>query len=584
MKKKCNFNFVYLLAGSILCILINSMGLNFLTPGEKVRDIVFENEKNVKDNIETLIRERKTIREMVKTAVAEYYPTYNPEEKIPFLYNNKQIFIERNIINGMRSYLLRTGIPDEGVLIPLERMEPKRFNFNPSYFAYGGFYIYSEGLYLAILKFIGILNIKKDIGYYLLNPSEIGKIFIALRIVNILLSLGSFFLIFLIGYRLQGQLHGIISSLLFIFTPGIVIWNHFARPHVFSLFWILLAVYFLLKTLQNKNWKNKDFVLGCIFTGLTVSILIPYGILISLLIPLTIILYKSKNNLSFTKNFLLSMLIITGVFLITNPYFLSSINEVVAEYKFTRMDVQYRPSLYNYYYYLTTVLKMHLGTPLWILFLICMAISLWKLKKEELLVISPVVIGFILFGTSYPNYLLRFIFFLPFITLIIGGSLAKIFRIKKVVPFSISIFAFCFLYTILYTLAHLQLFTTDNPRYIAGEWINKNIPEGTSIGLKEPPVAFRTTPFSFAKYKVTIIENKKEFEKNIPVYFVTSSFDWRFSRYGEIENYLSDNYEKLKIFVKSPSILNIEFINNYEPIPPDYCYFNPIVIIWKANK
>ncbi|MCM8778072.1 MAG: glycosyltransferase family 39 protein, partial [Candidatus Omnitrophica bacterium] len=293
--RRWKFTHIYLIVGSMLCILLNCIGLNFGVPGERIRDIVFENEKNVKDNLPTLIEERKIIRDMIKTAAAEYSPTYNPEQKIPFLYNNEQIYIVRNIVNGMRSYLLRTRVPDESVLIPLERMNPKKLDFNPRVFAYGGFYIYSEGLYLATLRSLGILNIKRDIGYYLLNPSEMGKIFVALRAVNTLLALGCFFIIFFIGMRLEGQWHGVISSLLFIFTPGIVIWNHFARPHIFSLFWILLAVYFFIRVLQNEKWKRKDFILGCVFTGITMSVLLPYGILIAFLIPLTLFLFKLNS-------------------------------------------------------------------------------------------------------------------------------------------------------------------------------------------------------------------------------------------------------------------------------------------------
>ena len=577
--------YIYLTIGGLLCLLLNSLGLDTLVPNKKVRDIVFENEKNVYKNLSTLVHEREIIRSMVTTAWAEYSPEYKTTELIPFYYNEKITYIERNTLNGMRSYLLRTMAPDEGVLIPLERMNLKKLNFNPHYFTYGGFYIYSEGLYLAILKLMGVINLKRDIAFYILHPEEMGKIYIALRFVNSLLALGSFLLIFLIGTRIQGQWHGILSSLLFIFTPGIVIWNHFARPHIFSLFWILLALYFFIKTLQEEKAEIKNFILACIFTGIVAGILIPYGIVMLLMIPLTVALKKHFSSFSqFTKRSLFGLLIVLAIFLITNPYLLADIQEVLSEYRYTRMDVRYVPSLQNYLYYLTTVLKIHMGIFLWILCLLSVFISLYKPKKEEWLILFPFLMGFLLFGTSYPNYMLRFVFFLPFVVLIAGNGILKISKIKKLYSLAMAYFILCFCYTALYTGAYLNLLKGEDTRYMAGKWINTNIPAGTSIGLKEYPVAFRTPPFSFAKYKVQIVEDKNKFQEKMPEYFVVSSFDWRFSSYEEIKYYLSDYYEEFKVFRRVPEIFNITFNVQYRHLPPDYCYFNPEVVIWKRKR
>ncbi|MCM8821128.1 MAG: hypothetical protein NC932_04170, partial [Candidatus Omnitrophica bacterium] len=100
----------------------------------------------------------------------------------------------------------------------------------------------------------------------------------------------------------------------------------------------------------------------------------------------------------------------------------------------------------------------------------------------------------------------------------------------------------------------------------------------------EYPVAFRTPPFSFAKYKISVIDNVKKYEGDLPEYFITGSFDWRFSSYEEMRTYLSDYYEEFNVFKKVPSILNIKFDIESQRLPPDYCYFNPMVIIWKRKN
>ncbi len=578
----------YLIIGALLCLLLNTTGLDFIVPGERIRDVVFENEDNVKNNLTTLVEERQMIRSMVTTAWAQYSPDYETTKKIQYSYNNKEIHMERDVVNGMRSYLLRTLAPDEGVLVILERMDPKKLNFNPHCFSYGGFYVYSSGLYLAILKTAKILNIKKDTGYYILNPGEMGKIFIALRFLNGLLAVGSFFLVFLIGRRLQGQWHGFISSLLFVFAPGIVIWNHFARPHVFMIFWVLMAVFFFLKALQDVQNERKNFVLACIFTGLIASILLPYGVVMSLMIPLTVFLKRQSVNSAisvkqYIKTTLFGFLLAACVFLIVNPYFLASLQEVIVDFQYTRMDARAEPSLQNYLYYLTVVLKMHMGTFLWVLFLLCVCVSLYRIKKEEWIILFPCLAGFLFLGTSAPNYLLRFVFFLPFAVLIAGNGIVKMARVKKTSPVVIVISVLCVFYTALYTISHVQLFRGNDVRFIAGEWINENLPQGASIGLNEAPVAFRTPPFSFAKFRTSVMEDIEKFDGNIPEYFVTSSFDWRFSDYETMKGYLRDYYE-LQTFKRVPAFLGIEFKTKHKRLPSDYCYFNPTIIIWKLKK
>ncbi|MCM8762359.1 MAG: hypothetical protein NC929_03465, partial [Candidatus Omnitrophica bacterium] len=118
----------------------------------------------------------------------------------------------------------------------------------------------------------------------------------------------------------------------------------------------------------------------------------------------------------------------------------------------------------------------------------------------------------------------------------------------------------------------------------AGEWINTNISSGASIGLKEYPVAFRTPPFSFAKYKISVIDDITKYKGNLPDYFITGSFDWRFSSYEEMKDCLSDYYEEFKVFNKVPHIFNIKFDIKSQRLPPDYCYFNPTIIIWKVKQ
>ncbi len=579
---------VYLFIAGALCLILNLTGLDFIVPGAGVRDIVFENAGNVEDNLFTLVEERQIIRDMVVTAWTEYGEDYETKKQIPFMYNRKEIQMERNVVNGMRSYLLRTMAPDEGVLTTLERMNPEKLKFNPHYFGYGGFYIYSGGLYLSALKFMKIINLRRDIGYYLLHPAEMGKIFISLRFVNTLVALGSFILIFLIGCRLRGRWHGILASMLFVVIPGVVIWNHFARPHVFMLFWILLAVYFFIRTVQSKDSEMKNFIPACIFTGVAASILIPYGVLMLLMVPLTVFLKDGCNKSDFTlkhgvKKCLLGFLIFIGIFILFNPYFLLSLKEVFIEYQYSLRDIKSEPSLQNYFYYLTGVLKIHMGIFLWVLCLLSVIVSLYRPRKEEWLILFPFLAGFLLFGMSTPMYLMRFVFFMPFAALIIGNGIVKLAEVKKISLAVLSVFGMCMVYTFLYTAAYLSLFRGEDVRYTAGKWVNANLPEGASIGLNEAPVAFRTPPFSFAKFRITVIDDITNFGEALPDFFVTSSFDWRYSSYKIIKNHLSDYYE-LKTFERIPSVFGMSFKTGVKDPPPDYCYFNPTVIIWKLKK
>ncbi len=128
--------------------------------------------------------------------------------------------------------------------------------------------IWDEGVYLGMSKFLfswskqGLWEIFRPI----LLPFLIGlgwkaglDALVFGQILSILFSLGCIFLVYLIGLNLFNKRIAILSAIVFALTPSFFKYSEYILTDIPSLFFILLAVYFIL--------KNRFFLAG-LFSGL----------------------------------------------------------------------------------------------------------------------------------------------------------------------------------------------------------------------------------------------------------------------------------------------------------------------------
>jgi 4-amino-4-deoxy-L-arabinose transferase-like glycosyltransferase len=145
-------------------------------------------------------------------------------------------------------------------------MKPSKLDFNPHYFQYGGFYIYSVALLLKLASFCKLISLKDDMSYYFLYPQEFGKFYIISRSLGVISVIISIFLIYLIGKEMYSKSMGLLWALLFTVSPGIVAQVHVMKPHIVGIPWCLAALYASMKIL--KIGAQRWYFLGGLSCGL----------------------------------------------------------------------------------------------------------------------------------------------------------------------------------------------------------------------------------------------------------------------------------------------------------------------------
>jgi len=118
-------------------------------------------------------------------------------------------------INAMRTYLLRTYYPDEHTtLTALSNINPKEKKFSPKVLVLECFYVYASGLGLGICNLFHLIK-QGDSAFSLEHPWELGRVYLAGRMLLIIVFLFCIYLAWLISNNIWGAGVGLVYAFLF---------------------------------------------------------------------------------------------------------------------------------------------------------------------------------------------------------------------------------------------------------------------------------------------------------------------------------------------------------------------------------
>ncbi|HOJ30683.1 MAG TPA: glycosyltransferase family 39 protein [bacterium] len=554
-------------------IFSHTKGINWGVSDNERISLVFGDHTTLENLINPMLQTHQDIREMQIYYGAPYPPDYNPDEKISVGIKGKKKSISREFINSMRSYLIRSyGADEQAVLASLSKINPSHLDFNPHFFEYGGIYLYPLGAFLKLCSMAGLINVNSNMSFYFKNPGEMGRIYTLSRIFGVL----SFIFATIIFYLLcllisKNQNISLVMAILFSITPGFVMWSHYLKPYTGGLFWVICTLYGVFKFFEKKQLKW--MVVSSICSGFALSSVLSYGYVFFTVI--LSIFFVANGVRGILKNVAIAFICFIFSYFLLNPYVLLSFNEFVNELSYIQSYWRNSVTLENLKYFLTMSLRYGLGTGVWLVSVIFLIFSLYFSRDKQFLVILlsllPAVLYFGIITGRWVHY--SFVIY-PYIFLIILFGATKI-GVKG----SMLILLPVLIFTFIFSFAHVTLFCGKNIRSVAGDWVNKNIPENSSMGLLEAPSPWRTPPFQFLKYDIRI-GTPEQIQK--PEYFIVSQYQWlRGGSFKDIKNLLAD-YEIIKEFRKEPVFLGLKFRQS-DNIPYDWCHPNPIILIWKRK-
>lgn len=232
--------------------------------------------------------------------------------------------IER--LYALRSYILGSGEPDEDyTMVAIGNMNPRSLDFDPKRYIYGGSYLYPVGAVLFAMQAARLLQVTHDFSYYLHEPEMIARIYLAGRLLNLMALIGTLLLLIQIGRRLGGETAATVAMLAYGLATLIIDYTVLMKPHVFTAFWVTLAIHLLLVHVQEGS--RRALVLSALAMGYAAGSTVTAAIM-GLVYPF--MLFDRARLAASLRRCLAVGVLMALMFLVTNPYTLLNVRAYAA--------------------------------------------------------------------------------------------------------------------------------------------------------------------------------------------------------------------------------------------------------------
>ncbi|MBP7652680.1 glycosyltransferase family 39 protein [Candidatus Dependentiae bacterium] len=455
----------------------------------------------------------------------------------------------------IRPFYLRSYHQDEQQAIqPISNMNPKKLDFNPKFYIYGGGYIYPTAFSLGIFNILGFFKVKTDLNYYFENPDEMAGMYIAGRFAVVISIFLQIVLLFLLCRKLTTEKFALFLCLTYLVSPLVTANKNLMKPHLFAQFFSLVMLYYVYNMSINKNLKFKFSIISGLFIGFGAGCNMLNAVLY--LIPAGMIVLENYNFAGKLK-----FLIITGVsviagYFIVNPYVIFDLKNYYYEMIYiTHYSGEAKPAFSNFF---KMTLMKYLNFYL-IVLIFCYIILLKKIKMiikspfSKIIISSTFFVAIFLSYMAYKKVGTYSLYYMPTLyplVIITPALLYKSFSDieRKLVFLLISVWMICNLFvSVQYQMDFHVDGSEKSHRITAGEWINKNIKSGTDVGIIDCQPQ-DIPAFGFSKYKLSIYPSKynSDIDVSNSEYIICSDYSYRMVWVDELVK--SRKYEIIKVF------------------------------------
>jgi len=340
---------VYISLGIIIFVsfLLNVFGIRWGLPGRNIIGLVFGNEKILNILVPVMSETRQEIRQMIKSPGDKYLKDYDENRIVDIDDGFFTIPLTVGTINAMRTYLLRTYYPDEHTtLTALSNINPKEKQFSPKVLVPGCFYVYASGLWLGICNLFHLIKLG-DSAFYLEHPWELGRVYLAGRMLLIFVFLFCIYLVWLISNNIWGSEVGLVSAFLFGISPVLNMWNHFGYYYGFTLLFVLLSFLYSLKIYTIGNLKY--YIASAICAAIAMSIVSLYGVaIVFMIIAGLMTLLDGKRLYEVLKNIAVGIMVLVGIFIAIHIFLILDKETFLKVLRFEGGDFKFSPDFFYY--------------------------------------------------------------------------------------------------------------------------------------------------------------------------------------------------------------------------------------------
>jgi glycosyl transferase family 22 (putative mannosyltransferase) len=574
----------------VIAAIIHFYALDWGTTNQERSLLVFKDENRIQEMTPVMIKARQQIYGWIDDESFERPSIMRPVEK-PLIEHYKATQdlppeqVQLGMLNGMRSYLLRSTDPDEQqILSSLGNMNPLKGDFDPNEYRYGGSYLYALAFVLGIGMVAGFVKLTPDVSFYFIQPDQLARIFIACRFLGALSNVLTSVLLYHWGKTRWNRSVGIIAALLYASSPLIIIYGHISKPNTYSTFWLVLALYtfdrFIIQRPAdqplNLSWKRYGLV--GIIMGFSIGAFVVCGI--GLLFAA--LWFASLKPFSLKKTVNSTMIVVIGSaigFLLTNPYYLFSIGHVLDVYN------EHTGGSGGWGYGIPSMVKLsgvlvYLPFTLGVLAFIGVILGMVRdIQRRQVFVLNILIcVTIVAAFMGMARFLIPLI---PLLCLSAGYGWQGLLSSISWKPVRIILITLGAFFLIIQSMQTMISLSRDNQhRNQAGDWINQHILAKSEIGLLgEKPIIWRTPPFQFEKYALTILyQSDKEFIRETKPVWIVDQLRSRQTVESKQDSSMAipeENYEMIHR-IDPPMILGF-----LPAITPGYEFPCQSIVIWK---
>lgn len=335
---------------------------------------------------------------------------------------------------------------------------------------------------------------------------ELAALFLAGRLVTVLLGTATIPVCFALGNRLFGRTTGFIAALLYALLPFAVIHAHFLTVDVPATFFVVLTLLWSAKMLTSQTWA--DYGLAALWTGFAAAT--KYTCALVFVAPLTAhLLNRNPESCSIHRKaqFFIYWPLTVLAFLLACPGPILNLDAFWdglpnypgsgVRYELFEHSRQGHGDLFlntgpGWWYHLVVSLPYALGWPLLLLTLAGVIYACARRSKGDWILLAFLLVYYGATGASAVRFARYMIPLFPVFCVLTARLVAdppKQFLKERARAFQI-IGGMVILFTALYTFTLTAQMSRTDPRDAAAAYLDRTLPQGASVGFAKIPWFF----------------------------------------------------------------------------------------------